>query len=51
MSPIQYCPRCGSLEWIEHSECVDRRIVAYRMTCGHWFGMVEWERRERTADA
>lgn len=47
MSSFQYCPTCSSLEWIEYSERVDRQIVAYRMTCGHWFGMVEYERREK----
>jgi len=45
MSPFQYCPTCGTLQWIEHSERVDKTTVAYRATCGHWFGIYEREQR------
>lgn len=46
MSPFQYCPTCHTLQWIEHSHRVDRMVVAYQMTCEHWFGMVEFESRD-----
>lgn len=47
MNPFQYCPTCGALEWIERRDRVDSRVVAYLLTCGHWFGMVEWENAHR----
>lgn len=48
MNPFQWCPTCDSLQWIERSERVDKTTVAYRMSCGHWFGIYEYE-QEREA--